>query len=110
MNNANLITEDSIFDEYTKDSSPLLRERAGELAEIIDALQNVGGSTHWQVLQKYVFNVDLDKAKRSLAKEKDTVEMFRLQGDIRTGEKFNLESLIAKYRNELLAIKKQLHE
>lgn len=110
MNNAIMTTEESIFDEIKKDSSPLLRERADELAVVIDALQNIGGSAHWQVLQKYIFNVDLEKAKRSLAKEKDTIEMFRLQGDIRTGEKLNLETLIFKYRNELLKIKKQLHE
>lgn len=105
-----MIMEDSVFEEVHRDSSPLLRERAGVLADIIDALQNIGGSSHWQVLQKYVFDVDLERAKRSLVQSKDTTEMFRLQGEIRFGEKFSIDSLILKYRNELQAIKKQLHE
>lgn len=110
MNNATITTENVVFEEIKKDSSPLLRERAEILSDVIEALQNIGGSSHWQVLQKYVFDVDLEKAKRSLVNSKDTTEMFRLQGEIRFGEKFSIENLILKYRNELLAIKKQLHE
>ena len=109
MNNA-FITQDTLSEESPKDNSPELRARTEVLTEIIEALQNVGNSSYWKVLQKYVFDVDLDKAKRSLAKEKDTTEMFRLQGDIRSGERFSLESLITKYRNELQTIRKKINE
>lgn len=109
MNNA-FLTEDVLGEEKVQDISPQLRQRIQELTDVIEALQNVGGSKHWLVLQKYVFDVDLDKAKRRLALEKDTTEMFRLQGEIRFGEKFDLENLITKHRNELTAIKQKLHE
>ena len=108
MNNAQLINE--TLEEVKKDNSPQLLGRAQELTDIIEAIQNIGGSSYWNVLRKYVFDVDLDKAKRSLAKEKDTTEMFRLQGDIRTGEKLHLESLLTKYRNELTAINQSLYQ
>ena len=92
----------------TEDSSVLLRERVEILTEVIEALQSIASSNYWKVLQQNVFNVDLDKAKSRLANEKDTTEIFRLQGEIRWGEKFDLEKLIKKYRDELTAIRKQL--
>lgn len=110
MNNAFIIKEDILGEEVSKDITPELRQRAEVLTDIIEALQNVGSSSYWKVLQKYVFDVDLDKAKRSLAKEKDTTEMFRLQGDIRSGERFSLETLITKYKNELQTIRKKINE
>ena len=91
-----------------EDSSVLLRERVEILTEVIEALQSIASSNYWKVLQQNVFNVDLDRAKSRLANEKDTTEIFRLQGEIRWGEKFDLEKLIKKYRDELTAIRKQL--
>lgn len=105
MNNS-FITKEEISED--KDSSVLLREKVENLTEIIEALQNIASSSYWQVLQNNVFNVDLSKAKSRLAKEKDTTEIFRLQGEIRWGEKFDLEKLLAKYRDELQGIRKQL--
>ena len=102
MNNA------FINQEVSEDSSILLRERVEILTKVIEALQNIASSNYWKVLQQNVFNVELDKAKSRLAKEKDTTEIFRLQGEIRWGEKFDLEKLIKKYRDELTAIRKQL--
>ena len=97
------------LDEGTKQApTALLRERATKLADIIDALQNISSSSHWKVLKQFVFDVDLDKAKSRLVNEKDTTEIFRLQGEIRWGEKFDLEKLLERYRNELLGIRKQL--
>ena len=110
MNNAFLTIEDALNEEKSKDPTPQLRERTQQLTDIIEALQSIGASSHWKVLHKYIFEMDLDKAKRSLAKSEDTTERFRLQGDIRTGEKLNLETLITKYRNELTTIRQKLHE
>ena len=108
MNNA-FITQDVLSEESPKDNQPELRARAEGLTDVIEALQNVGGSSYWKVLQKYVFEVDLEKARRSLAKEESTTEIFRLQGEIRWGGKFSLENLIEKYRNELKTISSKLN-
>lgn len=91
-----------------EESSVLLREKVDKTTETIEALQSIASSNFWKVLQKNVFDVDLSKAKSRLAKEKDTTEIFRLQGEIRWGEKFDLEKLLEKYRNELLGIRKQI--
>lgn len=103
MNNALITTEDEM-----QNAQPLLRERVTQLTEIIEALEKIGSSSYWTILQQNVFDVDLSKAKSRLAKEKDTTEIFRLQGEIRWGEKFSLENMLSKYRNELLGIRKQL--
>ncbi len=95
-------------DEEVEDTSPIYRERAEHLAEIIEALQNIAGSSYWKVLQNYVFDVDLNKAKSRIAKESNTTEIFRLQGEIRWGDKFSLETLLQKYRDELTAIRSKL--
>ena len=91
-----------------EESSVLLREKVEKTTNVIEALENIASSGYWKVLQQNVFDVDLSKAKSRLAKEKDTTEIFRLQGEIRWGEKFDLEKLLEKYRNELLGIRKQL--
>ncbi len=103
MNNASVLIEEEV-----QDNSHLMREKIVRLTETIEALQNIAGSSYWLVLKQNVFDVDLDKAKRRLAKEKDTTEIFRLQGEIGWGEKFSLETLLTKYRNELSAVRKQV--
>lgn len=103
MNNAQIITE-----EEEVDVKPLLRERVSQLTELIEALNNIAGSSYWKVLKQLVFDVDLAKAKRKLYEASDTTEIFRLQGEIRWGKKFNLEKLIVDKRNELEAIRNKL--
>lgn len=104
MNNAYALTQE----DDVPDIAPQLRERATYLAELVEALTNIAGSSYWAVLRQNVFDVDLSNARSRLAKEKDTTEIFRLQGEIRWAEKFDLEKLIVIYRNELLEIRKKL--
>ena len=106
MNNALIQTEDDVPEDK---SLPILRERATHLTEIIEALNAIASSSHWTVLKQFVFDVDLDKAKRRLVIEKDTTEIFRLQGKIQDAEKFSLETLLQKYRDELIAIRKKIN-
>ncbi len=107
MNNAYINKE---YENVSDQNLPILRGQVTRLTEVIEALNNIQGSSYWKVLQQEVFDVDLEKAKRSLAKTEDTTEMFRLQGEIRWGEKFDLEKLTERYRNELSAIRKKLNE
>lgn len=104
MNNAQLLSEEESQLEVT----PVMRERVEQLTLIVEALQALLGSSHWTVLQKFVFDVDLHKAKRRLVSASDTTEIFRLQGEIGWGDKFSLEKLLQKYRDELLSIRKKL--
>lgn len=105
MNNA-FITKEEIAEE--KNSSVLLREKVENLTEIIEALQNIIGSSYWQVLSKKVFDVELVKSKRRLEVESNTTEIFRLQGEVRLGRRYQLDKLLNKYREELKGIRKQL--
>lgn len=105
MNNARIIMED-VNEEIS--ATPILRQKAERLTEIVEALQHIATSSYWKVLRQNVFDVDLDKAKRRLALEKDTTEIFRLQGEIRWGDKFSLEKLLQTKQDELTAIRKKL--
>jgi len=86
-----------------------LTERLEELTEIVGALRSILGSKHWTVLQKQIFDVELEKAKKSLAKENDTTEVFRLQGKIRGNSIVKLENYLEKFEHELQAIKYKLN-
>ena len=112
MNNAYINKEYEEISEFTSLVSDQnlsnLRGQVTRLTEVIEALQNIQSSSYWLVLKKNVFDADLEKSKRSLVNSKDTTEIFRLQGEIRWGEKFNLEKLIEKYRNELSAVNKKI--
>lgn len=101
MNNAYLNEER----EEVKEVAPQLHERASQLTDSIEALQNIIGSSFWKVLQKNVFDVELAKSKRRLEIENDTTEIFRLQGEMRLGKRYDLDKMLAKYRDELTAIK-----
>lgn len=104
MNNALLINEET----PEPDISPLVRERAEQITLIIEAIQALLGSSHWKVLSKFVFDVELAKSKRRLENESDTTEIFRLQGETRLGRRYHLEKLLNDYRNELTGIRKKL--
>lgn len=105
MNNANIFNENI---ETKEDNSAIFREQIELLTQVIEALQNIANSSYWKVLQQHVFNVDLNKAKKRLVVEKDTTEIFRLQGEIGFREKLSLEKLLQTKRNELEAIRKKL--
>jgi hypothetical protein len=107
MNNAFIIKNS--FEDSKKDPKPQLRERAEQVGEIIEALQNIASSSYWLVLKKNVFDVEIRSAKKSLAIEDDPTKMFRLQGEVRWENKINLEKLLTKYRNELQTINSKLN-
>ena len=104
MNNARIITED----EQQPAKEVLFREKIEHLTAIIEALQNIANSSYWKVLQQNVFDVELVRSKRRLEVESNTTEIFRLQGEVRIGKKYDLEKLLTKYRDELSGIRKQL--
>ena len=101
MNNALLTMEEAPQKEV------LSRERMVQLTEIIEALENIGSSSYWKVIEQNVFEVELAKSKRRIETEGDTTEIFRLQGEIRLGKRYQLDKLLAKYRDELTSIRKQ---
>jgi hypothetical protein len=108
MNNAFAI-KDVLDEKPERDVSPLLRKRAQELTDIVEALQNIAGSSHWKVLQKYEFDDTLSSLLVELGNETDTVKIYRLQGEIKRAKKFVLEKLLADRRVELERIRKQLN-
>jgi hypothetical protein len=108
MNNAFMI-DGTLAEDSSPDVSPLRNKRMQDLTDIIEALQHIAGSSYWKVLQQYIFDVDVAKARKSLTKETDTTELFRLQGEIRALERYALEAMLDKYRNELETIRKQIN-
>lgn len=104
MNNAKIILEE------VEDLKPQFREQIDTLTETLEALNRLAESNYWKVLKQNIFDVDLRKVRSRLTKSSNTTEIFRLQGQIEWGEKFSLEKLIKKYRDELQIIKNKLHE
>ena len=105
MNNAFINKE---YEEVSDKTLVSYREQGTRLTEVIEALQNIQSSSYWKVLKQYVFDVDLEKAKRRLVNSKDTTEIFRLQGEIEWGEKLDLQKIYDKKKAELLAISQKL--
>lgn len=108
MNNGLIIEGESLQDRPEKDISPQLRARMQELTDIIEALQNIGSSSYWKVLQKYEFDDTLSHLLVELGKEEDTVKIYRLQGEIKRAKKYVLDKLLIDRRQELERIRKQL--
>lgn len=108
MNNALVINEITLKDE-SRDNSPLLRKRAEELGDIIEALRNIASSQSWKVLQKHEFDDTLSSLLTELGNETDTVKIYRLQGEIKRAKKYALEKLLVDRQAELQRIKVNLN-
>lgn len=107
MNNSQLIGE-TLQEEEIVDTTPLFREKATQLTEIVEALSNLSQSNYWQVLKKHEFDGDLQNLVGRLEKERDTLEIFRLQGEIKRAKKYDLIKLLAQRRQELETVKLKL--
>ena len=107
MNNA-FVTQDVLKEDVVNDPSPLLEKRAQELTDIVEALEKIVSSSYWQVLKQYEFDDTLQSLLVELGEEKDTVKIFRLQGEIKRAKKYSLEKLLIDRRQELARVKQQL--
>ena len=100
----------SLDEESRVDIKPMLRKRETELNGIIEAIEHISRSNYWKVLQNQVFNGILESLQRRMRNEKETIELFRLQGQIGWAEKYtDFNKLGDAYRNELTNIRKQLN-
>jgi hypothetical protein len=108
MNNSKFVIDNALTDAPVADLMPQIRQRETELVAILEAIKAVKASEYWQTLQEKVFNRDLDKLTRRLRTEKDTIEMYRLQGEVTWAEKYSLENLENQCRNELTNLRNQL--
>lgn len=109
MNNSKVILDSGFLaEEDILDPRPFLRERETELLELLDALDHIRSSDYWRLIQQK-FADDLQKLINQLKSEKDTTELFRLQGRVTQAERLNLDKTAEEYRTELAGIRKQLH-
>jgi hypothetical protein len=106
MNNAFVLKEEVLVEEATPDIAPMLRKRAEDLVDIIEALRHVAGSSYWKVLRQHEF--DISPLLVELGEEKEPVKIYRLQGEIRRAKKLDLENLLAVREQELERIKQKL--
>lgn len=110
MNNAKIAIENvSLEIEKPVDVMPMLRKRAEELTDIIEAINAIRGSSYWKTLEQKVFSGVTSALYKKLENESDEKEIFRLQGQIRWAEKYSdLSKLSDVYNEELKRIKKQI--
>ena len=87
-----------------------LAERAQRISRTIEALEALKNSAHWQTIVRDVFDPELALLRGRMVREKDTTELFRLQGKIEWAEKkVDMPKLLTQYRSELAGIMNQLH-
>lgn len=108
-NNAFALMEETLSSTADVDTTPQLRKRAQDLTDIIEALQNIASSSYWKVLKQFEFDDTLKSLLVELGDEKDTVKIYRLQGEIRRAKKYDLEKLLTTRRVELERIRKQIN-
>lgn len=111
MNNS-LIAKETVNLELEEavDLQPHIRTKVTELVDIIDALEKIHSSNYWKVLEQTIFLDELDNLKNLLSKEENQIKLYRLQGEIKRCEKYDLHKLILEKRNQLTNLKKQLHD
>lgn len=109
MNNAQITNENVDLElDPLVDFQPMLNQQAKELVEIVEALDKVMQSSYWKVLYNKIFSQDLISLRSRLSKERDTTELFRLQGEIARAEKYDLNKMLVEKQNRLQNIKKQM--
>lgn len=111
MNNSKIAIDNvSLELDEPMDTGPLLRQRETELIAIIEALENIQASDYWKLLKDKLFDGVVESLRRRLLKEKDSAEIFRLQGQVVWAEKYSdLSKLTTAFRNELANVKSKLN-
>lgn len=115
MNNSKLAIESVSFELEQPIDSSRLRERESELLQIIDALVKVQKLKEWGTLKTYVFDGRTESLQKQLLAEAkklpaDTQKLAKLTGELKWAERFSdLLSLESEFREELQAIRLQLH-
>ena len=111
MNNSKIAVDTVNLElEEQVDFQPQFRKQVNENSDILEALEKVQSSNYWKLLEKTIFSVDLTILRTKLSREKDPIEIYRLQGEIARCEKYDLSKLILEKRNQLTKLKKQLHD
>lgn len=108
MNNSQITIDNALTDSPEVDIKPQLRQRETELVAIIESIKHIRSSEYWKELEEKVFSKELDKLTSKLRTEKDTIELYRLQGEVTWAEKYSLVSLENQFRNELTNLRNQL--
>ena len=112
MNNSKIAIDNvSLEVESPIDTSPILRQKAVKLEQIIEAFNRISESSYWKVLEEEVFSGVLESLQRRMRNEKDTTELFRLQGQEAWANKFcDFKTLADGYKKELINITNKLNE
>ena len=105
MNNAFINKE---YEVASDENLVSYREQVTRLTEVIEALQNIQGSSYWKVLEKELFEVELSRSRRQLEKESEPTKIYRLQGEIALSKRYDLEDQITRKKLELQALKSKL--
>ena len=109
MNNSKIAIENaSLVEEELYDYKPQLRQRETELVELIEALQHLNLSKYWKIVQT-IFEKELNNLQKQLNDENNPTKMYRLQGEIKRAEKFNLSSRLQAYELELTNTRRKLN-
>ena len=107
MNNAKLI--ENFPEEQQVDIEPMLRKRQEELVEVIEAIDSISQSDYWKLLEKKLFDPELNSFINQLCNEKDNQKMSWLQGAIAILSKYaDFRKLSESHRLKLQQIKEQL--
>ena len=87
----------------------MYRKKATELTEIIEAIEAISQSNYWKLLQEKVFSGILESLQHRIRDEKDSKNLFRLQGQIVWAEKYSdFKKMAIAYRNQLENIKSKI--
>lgn len=109
MNNFVLASQ-GFGEEEKLDTSPLLRKRVEELAEIIGALRAIQSSNYWKVLEEKIWKSVVDGLTKELRKETDPAKIYRIQGRLEWALKYtDLKQVEKSFEAELKNITNQLY-
>lgn len=110
MNNAQFEIEDAPSEAVQGG----LRQREGQLISLIEALRRVQDSADWGTLKKEIFDGEGTKLAKQVTSEAGKSEvslpaLYRLQGKGEALKRYDLHTLEASLKNELLQIRNTLH-
>lgn len=116
MNNSFLSLPDTQLTlESSVDNRPILKEKEGELVQIIEALRDIQSSEAWSTLKEKVFDSLTDSLNQQLHSEArkeipDTLKLSRLAGQLKWSERYSdLSKLEGEFRTQLSNVRTTLY-
>lgn len=88
--------------EAQKRALKTAKEKISQARQILEALRTLKGVKEFKIFLKFVITPEIESCEKKLRNERDNIEMYRAQGELRFNDLvLNLDAVIKRFESEV---------